>query len=99
VPELGLALSFRLDALALVMVVLVSGLGALILAHSAWYFGPGEAHSGSEAIRSAALLLAFAGAMLGLVLADNLLIGALGALAQNDLNRLLSFCWSVISAS
>ena len=37
--------------------------------------------------------------MLGLVLADNLLIGALGALAQNDLNRLLSFCWSVISAS
>jgi multicomponent Na+:H+ antiporter subunit A len=71
-PELGLALSFRLDALALVMVVLVSGLGALILAYSAWYFVPGE--SGSEATRSAALLLAFAGAMLGLVLADNLLI-------------------------
>ncbi|MGH3984575.1 MAG: hypothetical protein ACRDST_18295 [Pseudonocardiaceae bacterium] len=62
-PELGLALSFRLDALALVMVVLVSGLGALILAYSAWYFGSGEAHSGSEATRSAALLLAFAGAM------------------------------------
>jgi len=73
-PELGLALSFRLDALALVMVVLVSGLGALILTYSAWYFGPGDSHSGSsQATRSAALLLAFAGAMLGLVLADNLL--------------------------
>jgi multicomponent Na+:H+ antiporter subunit A len=74
-PDLGLMLSFRLDALALVMVVLVSGLGALILIYSAWYFGPGDAHSGSsQATRSAALLLAFAGAMLGLVLADNLLI-------------------------
>jgi multicomponent Na+:H+ antiporter subunit A len=73
-PQLGLELSFRLDALALVMVVLVSGLGALILAYSAWYFGSGHGHSGSEATRSAALLLAFAGAMLGLVLADNLLI-------------------------
>ncbi|MGH3934421.1 MAG: hydrogen gas-evolving membrane-bound hydrogenase subunit E [Pseudonocardiaceae bacterium] len=72
-PELGLALSFRLDALALVMVVLVSGLGALILAYSAWYFGSANAHSGGEATRSAALLLAFAGAMLGLVLADDLL--------------------------
>jgi multicomponent Na+:H+ antiporter subunit A len=72
-PELGLALSFRLDALALVMVVLVSGLGALILVYSAWYFGTADAHFGSEATRSAALLLAFAGAMLGLVLADDLL--------------------------
>ncbi|MGQ0717877.1 MAG: hydrogen gas-evolving membrane-bound hydrogenase subunit E [Pseudonocardiales bacterium] len=73
-PELGLALSFRLDTLALVMVVLVSGLGALILVYSAWYFGPGNSHSGSsQATRSAALLLAFAGAMLGLVLADDLL--------------------------
>ncbi|MGH3975319.1 MAG: proton-conducting transporter membrane subunit, partial [Pseudonocardiaceae bacterium] len=73
-PELGLTLSFRLDALALVMVVLVSGLGALILVYSAWYFEPGDSHSGgSQTTRSAALLLAFAGAMLGLVLADNLL--------------------------
>ncbi|MGH4011436.1 MAG: hydrogen gas-evolving membrane-bound hydrogenase subunit E [Pseudonocardiaceae bacterium] len=73
-PELGLVLSFRLDALALVMVVLVSGLGASILVYSAWYFGPGNSHSGSsQATRSAAQLLAFAGAMLGLVLADDLL--------------------------
>ncbi|MQA14501.1 MAG: DUF4040 domain-containing protein [Pseudonocardiaceae bacterium] len=68
-PALGLSFSFRLDALGLVMLVLVAGLGALILAYSAWYFGPDS----PEAARSAALLLAFAGAMLGLVLADDLL--------------------------
>ena len=67
-PELGLALSFRLDALALAMVVLVSGIGALILVYSAGYFG-----AGPDAPRNAALLLAFAGVMLGLVLADDLL--------------------------
>ena len=67
-PALGLALSFRLDALALAMVVLVSGIGALILVYSAGYFGDGP-----DAGRNAALLLAFAGVMLGLVLADDLL--------------------------
>ncbi|MDQ4117334.1 MAG: NADH ubiquinone oxidoreductase subunit NDUFA12, partial [Actinomycetota bacterium] len=69
VPQLGLGLSLRLDALGLVMVVLVSGLGALILAYSVRYFGPGS----RDAPRTAALLLAFAGFMLGLVLADDLL--------------------------
>jgi multicomponent Na+:H+ antiporter subunit A len=68
-PALGLELSFRLDALALAMIVLVSGIGAVILAYCVGYFGPGS----PDATRSAALLLAFAGAMLGLVLADDLL--------------------------
>ncbi len=68
-PDLALTLSFRLDALALAMIVLVSGLGAVILAYSAGYFGPRS----EEATRSAALLLTFAGVMLGLVLADDLL--------------------------
>ena len=68
-PELGLALTFRLDALALAMVVLVSGIGALILIYCIGYFG----ESSPDATRSAALLLAFAGVMLGLVLADDLL--------------------------
>ena len=78
-PELGLSLTFRLDALSLVMVVLVSGLGALILVYSGWYFEPASpdatspAATSPDAARSAALLLAFAGAMLGLVLADDLL--------------------------
>ncbi|WP_300007655.1 hydrogen gas-evolving membrane-bound hydrogenase subunit E [Pseudonocardia sp.] len=68
-PSLGLELSFRLDALALAMIVLVSGLGAVILVYSVGYFGPRS----EEATRSAALLLTFAGVMLGLVLADDLL--------------------------
>ncbi|WP_214403080.1 hydrogen gas-evolving membrane-bound hydrogenase subunit E [Pseudonocardia lacus] len=68
-PALGLTLSFRLDALALVMIILVSGVGAVILVHSIGYFD----RDSPQATRSAALLLAFAGAMLGLVLADDLL--------------------------
>lgn len=68
-PTLGLELSFRLDALALAMIVLVSGLGAVILVYAMGYFGP----TSEEATRSAALLLTFAGVMLGLVLADDLL--------------------------
>jgi multicomponent Na+:H+ antiporter subunit A len=67
-PALGLEFSFRLDALALAMIVLVSGIGAVILVYSAGYFG----RNSPDATRSAALLLAFAGAMLGLVLADDL---------------------------
>uniref|UniRef100_UPI0015EFFEEB hydrogen gas-evolving membrane-bound hydrogenase subunit E n=1 Tax=Pseudonocardia pini TaxID=2758030 RepID=UPI0015EFFEEB len=66
---LDLELGFRLDALGVVMIVLVGGLGALILAYSAWYFGKDS----RDAPRNSALLLAFAGAMLGLVLADDLL--------------------------
>ncbi len=68
-PALKLELSFRLDALSLAMVVLVSGLGAVILGYCTGYFG----RDSRDATRSAALLLAFAGAMLGLELADDLL--------------------------
>ena len=45
-PELGLALSFRLDALALAMVLLVTGVGALVLVYCVRYFdesSPGPA--------------------------------------------------------
>ncbi len=68
-PALGLTFSFHLDALALAMIVLVSGIGAVILVYCIGYFGADS----PESTRSAALLLAFAGAMLGLVLADDLL--------------------------
>ncbi|QUH04934.1 DUF4040 domain-containing protein [Saccharopolyspora erythraea] len=68
-PAIGLELAFRLDALGLLMTVLVAGIGALVLVYSAWYF-----HAGSgDARRSAPLLLTFAAAMLGLVLADDLI--------------------------
>jgi multicomponent Na+:H+ antiporter subunit A len=70
VPGLGLSLDLRLDALRLLMVVLVSGIGALVFLYCAGYFGRTEPGLG----RFAGVLTAFAGAMLGLVLADDLLL-------------------------
>ncbi|GAB7038205.1 hypothetical protein JCM9533A_20550 [Catenuloplanes niger JCM 9533] len=69
IPQLGLDLAFRLDALSWLLVLLVGGVGALVLAYSAHYFD-----DRAEQARHAGLLVAFAGAMLGLVLADDLLL-------------------------
>lgn len=69
-PGLGLSFDLRLDAFALVMVTLVSGVGVLVFAYSASYFPADQRDLG----RFAATLLGFSGAMLGLVLADNLLV-------------------------
>lgn len=67
-PGMGFDLALRVDAFALLMIGLVSGIGVLVFVYSRWYFGekPGIGHL-------AALLLGFAGAMLGLVASDNLL--------------------------
>ena len=70
VPGLGLTLDLRLDALALLMVTLVSGIGALVFLYCARYFASEQAGLG----RFAGVLTAFAGAMLGLVLADDLIL-------------------------
>jgi len=67
VPELGLVPQFRLDGLAWVLLLLIGAVGALVLIYSAWYF-PAPPTLG------VGVLVAFAGAMTGLVLADNLLI-------------------------
>ncbi|AOS65581.1 hydrogen gas-evolving membrane-bound hydrogenase subunit E [Actinoalloteichus hymeniacidonis] len=68
-PSIGLEMVLRLDVLSMLMIFLVSGLGALILAYCVYYFG-----SHGEGIgRTSALLLAFAGAMFGLVVADDLI--------------------------
>ncbi|MER7013943.1 hydrogen gas-evolving membrane-bound hydrogenase subunit E [Saccharopolyspora sp. NPDC000359] len=68
-PLIGLEFAFRLDALALLMTILVAGLGAVVLVYADSYFSRG----GGDARRSAPLLLAFAGAMLGLVFSDDLI--------------------------
>ncbi|MPZ87892.1 MAG: DUF4040 domain-containing protein [Nitriliruptorales bacterium] len=68
-PALGLAVDLRLDAFSLIMVGLVSGIGVLVFAYSAWYFSPRP-----DLARFAGTLLGFSGAMLGLVLSDNLLV-------------------------
>ena len=56
-PQLDIALSFRLDALALLLALIVTGVGALVLLYCMHYFSDDEPALG----RFAALLLAFAG--------------------------------------
>ncbi|NEE23598.1 Na+/H+ antiporter subunit A, partial [Streptomyces sp. SID7499] len=63
------ALDLRLDALAELMVLLAAGVGALVLLYCASYFTDDTPQLG----RFAGNLLAFAGAMLALVLADDLI--------------------------
>ncbi|WP_433391597.1 Na+/H+ antiporter subunit A [Micromonospora sp. KLBMP9576] len=70
IPQLGLDLALRLTTLSWLMTLLVGGVGALVLVYSARYFGP----ESLGMARFAAVLVAFAGAMLGLVLADDLLL-------------------------
>jgi len=70
VPGLGLTLDLRLDALALLLVTLVAGVGTLVFLYCARYFPPRQAGLG----RFAGVLTGFAGAMLGLVLADDLIL-------------------------
>jgi multicomponent Na+:H+ antiporter subunit A len=69
-PALGVELSFRCDALALLMAALVAGVGMLVLVYCAGYFSRPAFSLG----QFAGTLTAFAGAMLGLVLADDLIV-------------------------
>lgn len=69
-PSLGLDLAFRLDALSATLALLVTGIGTLCLVYCARYFPEDASGLG----RLAGVLTAFAGAMLGLVLADNTLL-------------------------
>ncbi len=70
VPSIDLALDLRLDSLSWLMVLIVGGIGAMVMAYCIWYFDDDEPGLG----RFAGYLTAFAGAMLGLVVADNLLL-------------------------
>jgi multicomponent Na+:H+ antiporter subunit A len=69
VAGLDLDLVFRLDAFGALMVLLVSGIGVLVFAYAGFYF-----YDRPDLGRFAMLLCAFSGAMLGLVLADNLIL-------------------------
>jgi len=67
-PSLGLSLSFNLDGLGLLFAILITGIGALIVLYASRYL---EGHP--QAGRFYASLFAFMGAMLGVVLSDNVL--------------------------
>jgi len=69
VPELGLHLSMRADALNLLFALLVSGMGALVVCYAGGYL-KGHPQLG----RFYAWLLTFMAAMLGVALADNLFL-------------------------
>lgn len=69
IPAYDVSVALRLDALAELMVLLAAGIGTLVLLYCASYFdddAPGLAGFAGN-------LLAFAGAMLALVLADDLI--------------------------
>ncbi|EOM77962.1 Na+/H+ antiporter subunit A [Rhodococcus rhodnii] len=70
VPGLSMNIDMRFDALSGIMSLLVLGIGTLVLAYCARYFDNDETRLGLFA----AELVAFAGAMFGLVTSDNMLV-------------------------
>jgi len=70
IPSLGIHLSFLLDGLALFFALIVSGMGVLVFWYANFYLDDHYAHHG----RFYAYLTLFMAAMLGTVLANNLLV-------------------------
>lgn len=70
IPTYGVAVSLRLDALAELMLLLAAGIGTAVVLYCATYFRNAPDRLGPFAGN----LLAFAGAMIGLVLADDLIL-------------------------
>ncbi|WP_106815680.1 Na+/H+ antiporter subunit A [Microbacterium timonense] len=70
IPPLGIDLSMRMDTLSWLMTLVVTGVGALVMIYCRWYFRGKTDNLG----QFAAVLLAFAGAMYGLVLTDDLVV-------------------------
>lgn len=74
VPELSMNIALRFDSLAAVMSVLVLAIGALVLFYCADYFQHHDGHTEKRLPSFAAELVAFSGAMFGLVTSDNMLM-------------------------
>lgn len=68
-PQLGIDFSFRLDSLALLFALLISGIGTLIYIYAYYYLNPKNSLS-----KLYFLLMLFMAAMLGISLSNNLLI-------------------------
>ncbi len=67
-PEFGLNFVLRLDGLAWVFVLMIAGIGFLVVLYARYYMSPSD-----PVPRFFAFLLAFMGAMLGIVLSGNLI--------------------------
>ena len=74
VPELSMNIDLRLDPLSAIMSVLVLGIGALVIFYCAYYFQHHDGRTEERLPSFAAELIAFAGAMFGLVVSDNMLV-------------------------
>jgi multicomponent K+:H+ antiporter subunit A len=72
IPEFGLHFALRLDGLSFLFALLVLAIGLLVLIYSHGYLGADEPLG-----RFLGLMLGFMGGMLGIVLAENLLLLAL----------------------
>ena len=70
IPALGVRISMRMDVLSWVMALIVTGVGALVILYCRWYFAGKRTGVG----QFCAVLLGFAGAMYGLVLADDMVV-------------------------
>jgi len=68
VAELGLEFCLRMDGLAWMMAALVTGIGFLVVLYARYYLSPAD-----SVPRFYSFLLAFMGAMLGIVLSGNLI--------------------------
>ena len=68
-PDLGLDLALRFDGLGLLFALMILGIGLLVILYARYYLSPKD-----DMGRFYASLLLFMGAMLGLVLSENVLV-------------------------
>jgi multicomponent K+:H+ antiporter subunit A len=68
IPELGLEFKLRMDGLAWLLATLITGIGFLVVLYARYYLSPSD-----PVQRFFSFLLAFMGAMLGIVLSGNLI--------------------------
>ncbi|MGK7376816.1 Na+/H+ antiporter subunit A [Planococcus sp. 1R117A] len=69
IPSLGINFTIYLDGLSLILALLITGMGTLVILYSIYYLSPADSLP-----HFYAYLLLFMGAMLGVVLSDNLLV-------------------------
>ena len=68
VPELGLEFNLRMDGFAWVLAALITGIGFLVVLYARYYISPAD-----PVPRFFSFLLAFMGAMLGIVISGDLI--------------------------
>ncbi len=70
IPSLGINFTAKVDGLGLLFALLITGIGSLVVLYSIYYLGKEKEKLGNFYV----YLLMFMGAMLGVVLSDNLIV-------------------------